>query len=181
MTRRLTRTMVAVVTGALLLVTVGALFVTRIEARNQARRELGLQAERLARRMETVQRVGLAGVQVALRLEDGSVVCFGPSCRAPGALPGALTRADIDLAKLKKGRVVTGTQGTLAFAAAPAQRGENLMVVVLTRRLGPAPRVLGPWFLVLVAGIVIATAAVAANLGRRLTRPLREAQAATRR
>jgi two-component system sensor histidine kinase BaeS len=181
MTRRLTLTMVAVVTGALLLVTVAALFVTRVEARTQARRELGQQALRLARRVETVQRVGLAGVQVALRLEDGSVVCFGSSCRAAGALPGGLTQDDIGLARLRNGKVVTGTQGGLAFAAAPAQRGENLMVVVLTRRLGPAPRVLGPWFLVLVAAIVVATAAVAANLGRRLTRPLREAQAATRR
>ncbi|MDQ6725838.1 MAG: HAMP domain-containing histidine kinase [Actinomycetota bacterium] len=181
MTRRLTLTMVAVVTGALLLVTVGALFVTRIEARTQARRELGLQALRLARRIETVQRVGLAGVQVALRLEDGSVVCFGPTCRTQGTLPAGMTQADIGLARLEKGKVVTGTLAGLAFAAAPAQRGENLMVVVLTRRLDPAPRVLGPWFLVLVAGIVIATAAVAANLGRRLTRPLREAQAATRR
>ena len=72
MTRRLTLTMVAVVTGALLLATVATLVVTRMEARNQVRRDLGDQAQRLARRIETVQRVGLAAVQVALRLEDGS-------------------------------------------------------------------------------------------------------------
>jgi len=181
MTRRITLTMVAVVTGALLVVTLGTLFVTRLEARAQARRELGQQAARLARRIETVQRVGLAGVQVALRLEDGAVACFGPSCRTPGALPAGITQEDLDLPVLRRGRAVTGTRGALAFAAAPAPRGENLMVVVLTRRIGSTPQVLGPWFFVLVVGILVAAAAVAANLGRRMTRPLGEARAATRR
>ena len=181
MTRRLTLTMVAVVTGALLVATLATLFVTRLEARSQARRELGRQAQRLARRMEIVQRGGLAGVQVALRLEDGAVACFGPSCRAPANLPAGLTVDDIRLDRLEQGRLVTGAHGDLAFAAAPADRGDNLMVVVLTRRLGTAQGVLGPWFFVLAAVVVLAAAAVAANLGRRLTRPLREAQAATRR
>ncbi len=181
MTRRLTLTMVAVVAGALFVATVGTLFVTRIEARAQARRELGQQAQRLARRIETVQRVGLAGVQVALRLDDGAVACFGPTCRAAGALPAGLTQNDIRLDRLRAGRVVTGTHGSFAFAAAPAPRGENLNVVLLTRRVGTGPRVLGPWYFALVVAVLIVAGAVAANLGRRLTRPLREAQAATRR
>ena len=184
MTRRLTLTMVAVVTGALLVVTVGTLLVTRVEARSQARRELGQQAQRLARRIETVQPVGLAGVQVALRLEGGAVACFGAGCRAPGVLPSGLTEDDIDLDRLRDGRVVTGTRGSLAFAAAPAERRDrvdNLMAVVLTRRIDTTRGVLGPWFFVLVVAILLAAAAVSANLGRRLTRPLREARAATRR
>src|SRR3982751_6566942 len=98
MTRRLTLTMIAVVTGALLVATVGTLVVTRMEARTQARRELGLQAERLARRIETVQRVGLAAVQVALRLEDGAVVCMGPTCPPRQAtVPAGLTQDDLDV------------------------------------------------------------------------------------
>jgi signal transduction histidine kinase len=179
MTRRLTLTMVAVVTGALLVATVGTLFVTRVEARIQARRDLGAQAQRLARRIETVQRVGLATVQVALRLEDGAVLCFGQTCRVPRAVPQGLTEADLQLPRLEAGHLVTGTRGRLAFAAAPAPRGENLMVVVLTRRLQPTRGVLGPWFFVMVALTLLAAAGVAANLGRRLTRPLREAEAAT--
>ena len=179
MTRRLTLTMVAVVAGALLVATVGTLFVTRVEARAQARRELGGQAQRLARRIETVQRVGLASVQVALRLEDGAVLCFGPTCRVPGAVPAGLTEADLRIPRLRSGRVVTGTNGSLAFAAAPADRGENLMAVVLTRRLGTPRWLLGPWFFVMLAGTLLVAAAVAANLGRRLTLPLREAEAAT--
>jgi signal transduction histidine kinase len=179
MTRRLTLTMVAVVTGALLVATLGTLFVTRLQGRVQARRDLGTQAQRLARRVETVQRAGLASVQVALRLEDGAVLCFGPTCRVPGRIPSGLTEGDLRLPRLRAGRPVTGTNGSLAFAAAPAQRDDNLMVVVLTRRLETPRSLLGPWFFVMLALSLLAAAAVAANLGRRLTRPLREAEATT--
>jgi signal transduction histidine kinase len=180
-TRRLTFTMVAVVTGALLLATVATLLVTRIEARNQVRRDLGDQAQRLARRIETVQRVGLTAVQVALRLEEGAVVCLGPTCgpRAGAGIPAGLTADDLDVEVLRQDRVVTGTRGDLVFAAAPADRGDSLIAVVLTRRLDSTPDVVGPWFFVLVLLTALAAAAVAANLGRRLTRPLREAQSAT--
>ena len=150
MTRRLTLTMVAAVTGALLVATVGTLVVTRMEARAQVRRELGRQAERLARRIETVQRVGLAAVQVALRLEQGAVVCLGPTCGPrPQTVPNGLTEDDLE--RLQAGEVVTGGQGDLVFAAAPAERGDSLLAVVLTRRVGTAPGVVGPWFFVLVA------------------------------
>jgi len=181
MTRRLTLTMVAVVTGALLTATTATLFVTRLEARTQSRRELGRQAQRLARRIETVQRGGLAGVQVALRLEAGAVACFGPTCRTPGSLPAGLTQGDIRLDRLRNGRVVTGSRGPLTFAAAPAPQGENLTVVVLTHRDTSTRPALGPSYFVLSAAILLIAAAVAANLGRRLARPLREAQAAARR
>ncbi len=172
--------MIGVVAGALLAATVGTLVLTRMEARDQARRELGQQAERLARRMETVQRVGLAAVQVALRLEEGAVVCLGPTCGPrPQTVPNGLTVDDLDAERLQAGEVVTGTRGDLVFAAAPAERGAGLMAVVLTRRVGATPGLLGPWFLVLVALTLLGAGAVAADLGRRLTRPLREARAAT--
>jgi HAMP domain-containing protein len=179
-TRRLTLTMVAVVTGALLVATVGTLIVTRTEARAQVRRELGLQAERLARRIETVQRVGLAAVQVALRLEDGAVVCLGQTCGPrPMVVPRGLDVDDLDPERLRQGDVVTGTRGDLVFAAAPADRGESLMAVVLTRRVDTSAGVLGPWFFALIALTLLAAIVVAADLGRRLTRPLRDAQAVT--
>jgi two-component system sensor histidine kinase BaeS len=178
-TRRLTLTMVAVVAGALLVATIGTLFVIRVETRVQARKDLGTEAQRLARRIETVQRAGLAAVQVALRLEDGAILCIGPTCRAPGAVPPGLTQADLRVSRLQAGKLVTGAHGSLAFAAAGAPRGGDLMVVVLTRRLDSQQGLLGPWFFAMVAGTLLVAAAVAANLGRRLTRPLREAEAAT--
>ena len=180
MTRRLTLTMVAVVTGALLVATVATLLITRLEARAQARRELGDQALRLARRIETLPG-GLAAVRVALRLEDGAVVCLGPTCggRGAAAIPAGMSVTDLDVERLGAGRVVTGTRGDLVFAAAPTARGTNLTAVVLTRRTSAPPGVVGPWFFVLILLTVVGAAAVAANLGRRLTRPLREAQGAT--
>ena len=182
MTRRLTLTMIAVVTGALLVATAGTLVLTRAEARAQSRRELGQQAERLARRIETVQRVGLAAVQVALRLEDGAIVCLGPTCGPrPTTIPAGLTEADLDVERLRLGRVVTGTRGDLVFAAAPAVRPDSLQAVVLTRRVGTPAGVAGPWFFALVALTLLGAGAVAVDLGRRLTRPLRDAEAVTER
>ena len=181
MTRRLTLTMVALVTGALFLATVATLVVTGLEARDQGRRDLGDQAQRLARRIETVQRMGLGAVQVALRLEGGAIVCVEGACgpRAGASIPSGLTLDDLDVDRLREDRVVTGTRGDLVFAAAPADRGETLMAVVLTRRIGAATNPLGPWFLGLVLLTGLAAAAVAANLGRRLTKPLRHARSAT--
>ncbi|MDQ3895862.1 MAG: HAMP domain-containing protein, partial [Actinomycetota bacterium] len=182
MTRRLTLTMVAVVAGALLVATVGTLVVTRVRAGQEARHELGRQAERLARRIETVQRPGgLAAVAVALRLEDGAVVCLGTTCgpRPTAPIPRGLTERDLHVDRLRTGEVVTGTKGDLAFAAAPADRGDSVMAVVLTRRVDTSTAILGPWFFVLVGLTLLVATAVAADLGRRLTRPLREAQAAT--
>jgi two-component system sensor histidine kinase BaeS len=121
----------------------------------------------------------LASVQVALRLEDGAVLCFGSTCRGPGVIPSGLTQSDLRLPRLQAGKLVTGTHGSLAFAAAGAPRNGDLMVVVLTRRLDPPHGILGPWFFVMVALTLLVAVAVAANLGRRLTRPLREAEAAT--
>jgi len=181
MTRRLTLTMVAVVAGALLVATLGTLVVTRIKTRAQARQDLGGQAERLARRIETLP-VGLAAVRAALRLEDGAVVCFGPNCPVrQAAIPAGLTEADLRVDRLRAGHVVTGTKGNLVYAAAPSDRAGVLSAVVLTRRVERTSGVLGPWFFVLVTLTLLAATAVATNLGRRLTRPLREAQAATER
>lgn len=179
--------MVAVVTGALLLATVATLVVTRMAARSQVRRDLGAQAQRLARRIETVQRVGLAAVQVALRLEEGAVVCVEGSCgpRVGAGIPAGLTLDDLDVDSLRRDEVVTGTRGRLVFAAAPAGpaapagRGDSLMAVVLTSRVAAGANPVGPWFFVLVLLTGLGAAAVAANLGRRLTRPLREARTAT--
>jgi signal transduction histidine kinase len=173
--------MVAVVTGALLLATVATLVVTRIEARDQVRRDLADQAQRLARRIETVQRVGLAAVQVALRLEDGAIVCVSEGCapRIGSNIPAGLTTADLEPDRLARGHVVAGTRGGLVYAAAPADRGDDVLAVVLTRRVDTTPDAVGPWFFVLVLLTALAAAGVAANLGRRLTRPLREAQTAT--
>lgn len=187
MTRRIIFTMVAVVAGALAVASLATLVLSRAADRREARRELGRQAERLAGTTEdTLNPQALAAVRAALRLESDailrlegdSLVRAGPGGRSPDALPEGLTPDDLDLDRLRRGGTVTGSTGSLVFAAAPLQRRNAVLVVVLTRRVGGGGGV-GP--LILVVGLVTlaVAAAVAANLGRRLVRPLREARRAT--
>lgn len=183
MTRRLVVTIVAVVAAALVVASLGTVVVLRLEARAELRRELRAQATRLAARVETVQAPGaLQTVARALRLEGASVLRLDPDGRLRGAPPPGVVLAELDPARLGAGRTVTGvTPRGLAFAAAPAERNGTTVVVVLSRQVSTGRTLLGPWFVVAVVATLALAAAVAGNLARRLTRPLRQAQEATRR
>ncbi len=183
MTRRLIVTIVGVVAAALAVASIGTVVILRLEARADARRELRDQAVRLATRVETVQAPGaLTAVTRALRLEGASVLRLEADGRLRGIPPAGVTLADLDPSPLAAGRTVTGvTPGGIAFAAAPAERAAASVVVVLSRRVDTGRPDLGLWFLVAVAATLAVAAALAGNLARRLTRPLREAQDATRR
>ncbi|MEA2703028.1 MAG: two-component system, OmpR family, sensor kinase [Actinomycetota bacterium] len=181
MTRRLIVTVVAIVAAALAVATVVTFVLVRVEAREQARTELRGQAVRLATQVEAVQAPGaLAAVVRALRLEGAGVLRVGPDGGLRGQLPPGVVREDIDVGVLRAGKPHTGQRAGVIFAAAPAQRGDTL-VVVLSRDVGAGQVALGPWFLAAMLATLAAAVAVAVNLGRRLTRPLREAQDATRR
>ncbi|HEX7275824.1 MAG TPA: HAMP domain-containing sensor histidine kinase, partial [Acidimicrobiales bacterium] len=183
MTRRLIATIVAVVAAALAVASMGTLVILRLEARASVRVELREQAARLASRVETVQAPGaLPAVIRALRLEGASVLRLEPGGRLRGVPPAGVTLADLNPTRLAAGRPVTGVAaGGLAYAAAPAGRSEATVVVVLSRQVSSGRPMLGPWFLVAMVASLALAAAVAGNLARRLTRPLREAQEATRR
>jgi two-component system sensor histidine kinase BaeS len=176
-------TIVAVVAAALAVASIGTFVILRLEARADARSELGDQAGRLASRVETVQAPGaLAAVARALRLEGASVLRIDAEGLLRGTPPAGVALADLDPVRLRAGQTVTGVRpGGLAYAAAPAERAASTIVVVLSRQVGTGRPVLGPWFLVAVVATLALAAAVAGNLARRLTRPLREAQEATRR
>jgi len=184
MTRRITLTMVAMVAGALLVASLGTLLVFRLEAGAQARRDLGRQAERLAGEVEALEAPGAFGaVARALRLEGQAVVRIGPDGRVRGAVPSGLSAADLEPERLMADRTVTGVRGSLAFAAAPARRGDAgpVLAVVVTRQVGAGRAAPGPWFLAALLGTLAVAAGVATRLGRRLTRPLRAAEDAARR
>ena len=183
MRRRITLTMVGVVAGALLVAMVGTVLLIRYQARRDTESDLRRQAGTIATRLEDVQRPQiLTALSVVLRLEELRLLCFGAGCRpAQQAPPPGVPRADLDLNRLRAGETITGTRGSLVYAAAGAEQGNGaLVVIVLTRRV--ETRIPGGGWFVAVAALALAVAAaVAANLGRRLTRPLREAQAATKR
>ena len=182
MTRRLTLTMVAVVAGALLVAGFGSFGLLALQARNETVRDLRRQAQAFAATVEDVATVrNLRAVGTALKLQGEQVMRFGPGGRTPDAPPAGVSVSDIDVTRLRAGETVSGVNSGLAFAAAPATRANALLAVVLTRRVPTARRGAAAWLL-LASGLALAVAAaVAANLGRRLTRPLREAEAATRR
>jgi two-component system sensor histidine kinase BaeS len=182
MRQRITLTMVGVVAGALLVATLGTAILLRFAARADTRRELGREASGIALRLDEIQRPGvLNALGAVLRLEDQRIVCIGTACRLPGQTPPGITRADLHADRLLTGATVTGNKGSLVYAAAGVPRSADMLfVVVLTRRVHTRfPG--GLWFLVVGAVTLLVAAAVAADLGRRLTRPLREAQSATRR
>jgi two-component system, OmpR family, sensor kinase len=182
-TRRLVVTIVGVVAAALAVASIGTVVILRLEARAEARTELRDQAERLASRVETVQAPGaLQAVTRALRLEGADVLRLDADGRLRGTIPAGVSLADLDPERLAAGRTVSGVApGGLAFAGAPVDRGGSTLVLVLTRQVDTGRKLVGPWFLVAVVASLALAAAVAGNLARRLTRPLREAQEATRR
>ena len=182
MTRRLTVTIVGVVAGALVFAVLGTTLLLRFSSRAETRRQLTRQAERIATGVETVQAPRVLNlVGRALRLEGQAVVRVGPAGRINGALPDGVGADDLDVAALRAGRTLTGNHGSLVYAAAPAVRDNALLVVVLTQRVGAGNRRAWPWFALASLVALVVAAAVAVNLGRRLTRPLRDAEAATTR
>jgi len=192
-TRRITLTMVAVVAGALLVTSIVTLLLARRDARQNTRHDLVRQAQNLATSIEDVDKPNiLRAVGAALRFEDQAVVAVGPAVTRPPNLPRGVTTQDLDVDRLRQGHTVSGAHGDLLYVAAPAgirgpQRTDGqaratgvLLVVVVTRRLGGSA---GDGPIIALVGVVTlaVAAAIATSLGRRLIRPLRAAQQATRR
>jgi len=122
----------------------------------------------------------LTTLRKVVEFEEISVLIVGRDGQVQGEPPTTLSVADLSPTDLVAGLTVTGNRGRLAYAAAPATGPSGrTYVVVLTRRidagLGPAI-VLFLW----ASGATILLALGAAYLlGRRLTKPIREASAAT--
>ncbi len=174
--------MVTVVAAALVVATAGTFVLLRLAVREDARRDLSRQARNLATRLDELERPQISrAFNVVLRLEDLRVLCLGSPCRGPAVPPPGIALGDLDPRRLEAGETVSGTRGPLVFAAAGTRDPAGaLLVVVLTRRVETQlPG--GLWLLALAAATLAVAARVAANLGERLTRPLRDAVAATRR
>src|SRR5437763_7950692 len=190
MTRRRARTMAAVVAGALVVAGFGSLALIRFQSRRDTVRDLRRQAQGIVQLVDEAPatRAGAAALTVrqrvlqrVLRLEGQEVVRFNAAGQALDAPPSGVSAGDLDFDRLTRGQTVSGVNGALAFAAAPGRTARGVpFAVVLTRhvRTGGGAAL---WLLVASAGALAVAAAVAANLGRRLTQPVRDAeQAATR-
>ena len=187
MRRRLTTTIAAIVIAALVLTGLGTLVLLRRAARDEAQREVVRQAQAIADGGEVIDPRQLRTLGRALRLEGAVVVPVdaprgpqaAPGAPPPGQLPPGVRQSDLDVEVLRRGDVVSGTRGSLAWAAAPVRAPRGLLAVVLTDRFGGGERRAAAFFLVAGAATVVAAIAVGDRLSRRITRPLVEAERVT--
>jgi two-component system sensor histidine kinase BaeS len=217
--RRLTVAMVAMVAGALIVAGLFTLLLTVVSTRNQTRRDLVRQADSVAQSFQTEgalpantagtrSRPGaplknlLNALKAPLKLQGEAVLAVGPGGRVfdvdrpgkpPPPLPSGLSVADLKTATLLQGKTVSGTKGSIVYAAAPfkadvlvgsganAQTANLTQAVILTRRPPTGVRVAGIWFVVVGAITLAGAAIVAYRLGRRITGPLMAAEATTKR
>lgn len=186
MRRRLTFAFVLVVAAALLVAGLGSQLLVRAASLDDARRDLAEQATSVAGATEELRRpAAVAFLRQALRLKGAAVVRFAPNGHPLTPIPRGLLAADLRLAALGSGQVVSGTRGTLVYAAAPIVvaspdiRRPAVTAVVFTRHLDALQR--GNVFFALSALLALAMAAlVGRRLGRRIAHPLEVVEHATR-
>lgn len=198
MTRRLTATIIAVVLATLLIAGAGTLVLANVRARQTTQRQLREQAVELATNItelvgtddgalsdtQTRRRLRvLRSFGKALNIDDVAVLTTNRRGQLVGdPLPAGIDISLIDQATLARTGVISGNVGNTVFAAAStdlAVVGPTIVVITRTANaaLGSSLRL----FLVASAVTLLAAAAVAVWLGRRLTKPVREASAATQR
>jgi len=197
MTKRLALVIVGVVIATLLLAGGGTMLLSAARARTTTVNDLRQQSIEMidnidelldidptltpaekARQLRTRLRV-LTTLRKVVQVEDISVLVVGRDGELLGDLPVSLTADDLRLDLLAQGLTVADNRGRLAYAAAStAGLADRSYIVVLTRRIDAglgAALVLFVW----ASGATILLALGAAYLlGRRLTRPIREASAA---
>lgn len=189
MRRRLIVAMVGTVVAALVLTGLGTLALARLGASRYAERELRSEVEVIADTLSTDTvlfelrdrpRV-LAALRDALRLEGVDLVTVGLDGQIEGTLPEGITLSAADTRALQEGETVSGRERPLVYAAAAVNRADARIVVVLSDRTDiPLGGIVG-WFLLAAVIVAALGAMVATRLSGTLTKPLRDAEAASRR
>ena len=194
MTRRLAVVITAVVVCTLVLAGFGTLAVGNLRARHTTKVEITRQTVEVANNLASVVDTNDSNTQLlnktlrslnlfrtALNV-DGLAVLTAMNRGLQGAkqLPPQLDISMFSEARLRAGEVISGNRGKLVYAAAgTVLPNGRLIVVVLSRNANLAlPAAWGTFFVASL--ITLALGVVAAILlGRRLSRPIREASAAT--
>ena len=189
MRRRLTLAIVLLVTGTVLVTSVGSYLLIRHDSLTTSARELSGQAAAISATLTSspnVTRVGfrrelrlisdagaLTGIDVIALYRDGSI---------RGRLPAGVTASMLDIPALRAGHQITAhTSSLLVYSTVPTpltRQTAFLPVLVVTRQVHePAD---GLRYFALVGAIGLALAAlVATGLSRRFARPLAAAVRAT--
>jgi two-component system sensor histidine kinase BaeS len=185
MTRRLTLAILLTTIAALLVAGLATLVLARAAARRDAEAELRRTAVALAAGVDQLLANGprptlTATLRSALRVDGIELLTIGPAGRVTGTPPAGVSIGDLSVPALQAGQAQSGRKGDLVYAAAPATTTRGTVVAVLTRRVQGFGVATG-WFLLAALMAVALSAVVAVTLGRRLTRPIRQIDDATRR
>src|SRR6478735_382214 len=170
--------------ATLIVVGLGTLALAEVSADHATEKALRNQVTALASSVPAADQPGaaadrlrlVASVRRALRLLDLTIVRVDTGT-VTGKLPEGVTAEQIDATALAAGEVVSGVDSGVAYASAPVEGRRATFAVVATR---PVTNDLGratTWFLVAAVVTLVVAGLVAVLLGRRLTRPVREAQA----
>ncbi|MEI8239380.1 MAG: HAMP domain-containing sensor histidine kinase, partial [Actinomycetota bacterium] len=199
MTRRITLVIVSVVLATLLLAGAGTLALATARASHTTEADVRSHAEQLASSMtefldsgaaldtaagqaQLLQRVKFLGrLKKVLPLDDLAILTSNRrgEFNLAELPPGVVLSAD-DVAQLRAGNTISGRQGSLAYAVAPAAGPRGRQVLLATTRriasgLGAAVRL----FLWASLATILLAFAAAYLLGRWLGRPISDASRAT--
>jgi signal transduction histidine kinase len=182
--RRLMIALVGLVAVVLVIAGAGSLILTRNSARQQATQQLVTEAQSLASAKSGVQSLAvLRVIRKVLKLEDALIIRVNVSGNIVSVLPTGIGADKLQPQELQAGATISGRQGNLVFAAAPVDlsakervrlRLYGTLAIVLTRQVGD----LGPswgYFIAAGGGALAIAALVAAQMSRRMARPLIEA------
>ncbi len=201
MTRRLALVIVGVVVATLLLAGAGTLSLSAIRARNTTIADVRSHATEIAANIDTLleldttpdtpagrqslnQRLRvLATFRKLMPVDDLVVLVYDRRGRLiSDTVATSIPLTDLDHTVLSAGTTISGTDQRVAFAAVPViMPSGRLLVVVAARRIETGLGAAFVLFLWASGATILLALGAAYLLGRRLSRPLREATAATQR
>jgi methyl-accepting chemotaxis protein len=172
----------------------GTLALARFTARDTVESDLKDNANRLAEAVTDDSATGntrrqLPLIRSVLRLQDAGLAVIPDASTGDsdlnasvlGELPPAVDLSLDQLRSLEPGDVVSGRDGDVVWAVAAAQGASNLVLIGLSREvqfeLGPALR----YFVFAATIVLLSSVVVARQLADRVTKPIREAERASRR
>jgi len=184
--RRILFAILATVALSLVLAGTGTYILLRRQALQTTESSLRVEAQSLAGLLGAAgtsasPRLNQQRMVTGLRLEGIAVLVRGPAGNLHGDLPEGISAQQLSTEDLVAGTTLSGRAADSTWAAATVEGvGSSTVTVVVTR---PTERPAAPigWFVLAGALALAVGAAVAAWLSDTLTRPLRQATAATAR
>ncbi len=194
MRRRLLIAILGTTVAALVLAGVGTLVLAAARARSTTQAEVRGESEQLASGLAAIdtpvaqtaaaavrRQTIVRAVARALKVEDVSILSFGPAGRTTDQPPDGVTIEDLQVEQLLAGSTISGHNGSLVYAASAAKVPSGYLAAVVTRRADSGLRAAGRWFVLAGLIAVAVGAVVAVVVSRRLVRPVRDADAAAHR